>query len=49
MRVVAYGNPVRYQWGAYDGMQNEWMFYTSNWVVPQKFQAFVPLRDKSFF
>lgn len=41
-KVGAYGNPVRYQWGAYDGMQNEWMYYTSNWVVPQKFRAFVP-------
>jgi hypothetical protein len=26
MRVGAYGNPVRYQWGAYDGMQNERMY-----------------------
>ncbi|MDF2543171.1 MAG: hypothetical protein K0S47_2889 [Herbinix sp.] len=25
-RVGAYGNPVRYQWGAYDGMQKEWMY-----------------------
>ena len=25
-RVGAYGNPVRYQWGAYDGMQNERMY-----------------------
>ena len=25
-RVGAYGNPVRYQWGAYDGMQKEWSF-----------------------
>ena len=26
LRVGAYGNPVRYQWGAYDGMQNERMY-----------------------
>jgi len=35
-RVGAYGNPIRYQRGAYDGMQDERMFYTSNRVVPQK-------------
>jgi len=27
-RVGAYGNPVRYQWGAYDGMQNERSYLT---------------------
>lgn len=38
-RVVAYGNPVRYQWGAYDGMQNEWVYANiPNRVVPQKFR-----------
>ncbi len=26
-RLGADGNPVRYQWGAYDGMQNEWTIY----------------------
>jgi hypothetical protein len=34
--VGADGNPVRYQWGAYDGMQNEWVYFTPNRVVPQK-------------
>lgn len=24
-KVGADGNPVRFQWGAYDGMQNEWV------------------------
>lgn len=27
LRVGAYGNPVRYQLGAYDGMQNERMSF----------------------
>jgi len=26
-RLGADGNPVRYQWGAYDSMQNEWAIY----------------------
>ena len=44
LRVGAYGNPFRYQWGAYDGMQNERMYFnTSNRVVPQKSNAFVPV------
>ena len=28
--VDADGNLVRYQWGAYDGMQNEWTVITVN-------------------
>jgi len=34
--VGADGSPFRYQRGAYDGMQNKRMIYSSIWVVPQK-------------
>jgi hypothetical protein len=50
-KVGAYGNPVRYQWGAYDGMQNERMY---SYIKPggtAEALAFVPVnyRDESFF
>jgi len=41
--VDADGNPVRYQWGAYDGMQNEWAIDNrqSGWYR-RSLKAFVP-------
>jgi len=48
--VDADGNPVRYQWGAYDGMQKEWMTLSSIWVVPQKFfKSFCPFPGTEAF
>jgi len=42
-KVGAHGNPVRYQWGAYGRMQNEWTIQSSIWVVSQKLQSFCPI------
>lgn len=36
LRVGAYGNPIRYHRGAYDGMQKEWANYAPIRVVPQE-------------
>jgi len=40
--VGADGNPVRYQWGAYDGAQNEWAIRRQFGWYRRSFQAFVP-------
>lgn len=42
LKVGADGNPVRYQWGAYDGMQNEWAIYRQFGWYRRSLEAFVP-------
>ncbi len=42
--------PVRYQWGAYDGMQEEWMQCINlGGTAEVRIQSFCPLWDGSFF
>jgi hypothetical protein len=49
LRVGADGNPVRYQWGAYDGMQNKWAIYRQfGWY--RRSVSFCPyMETKAFF
>jgi hypothetical protein len=49
-KVGTYGNPARYQLGAYDGMQNKWMFNIKPGGTAEV-KAFVPVnyRDESLF
>lgn len=47
MGVDADGNPVRYQWGAYDGMRNERMIYFINLGGTAEVLAFVPCGAKA--
>lgn len=49
--VDANGNPVRYQWGACDGMRNEWMIdFINLGGTAEAFMAFVPFfRGRGLF
>jgi len=48
--VDADGNPVRYQWGAYDGAQDEWVINFTKLGGTAEAMAFVPFdRGRGFF
>ena len=46
---MADGDSTRYQGSAYDGMREQWAIFSPIWVVPQKYNAFVPFRDERVF
>ena len=49
-RVGAYGDPVRYQWGVYVSIQNEWTIYRQFGWYRRGLKAFVPILGmKAFF
>ncbi len=44
------GNPVRYQWGAFDRMQNEWAICRQFGWYRRSLRAFAPIiRGEGFF